>query len=251
VTSPDRLDEVRRLLDAAPQQGSALPTLRSTPAPPPSSGLGTAPVQAGTAAAPPPLALAPSSAVGWAAGLLAVAGIIHLVLLPGHLGEARGIGLYFCAVGGAQVVWSILYLLRPTRATAWVGLTALAVQPLAVYALTRVVRQPFGDHAEGVDLIGILTGLLEAAALVPLALHLARTRAAGQTVARGVAVPVAIAIAAGLLFGGALYGLGLAAEELVPWLDEPEAPHAHEAATATALDGAAAEPAADGHSHSH
>lgn len=191
----------------------------------------------------------PAPLVGWAAGLLAVAGIIHLVLLPGHLEQARGIGLYFCVVGGAQVVWAILYLLRPTRLTAGIGLAALVVQPLAVYVLTRALRQPFGDHAESVDLIGILTGLLEAAALVPLALHLARTKAPGQTMARGVAVPLAVAIVAGLVFGGALYGLGLAAEELVPWLDEPEAPHAHEATASVAEGGS--ETGTTSHSHSH
>lgn len=243
------------MLDATPPQGSALRALRD-PAPAPAPVAAAAPA----AAAAPPAAPATvivtamplARPVGWAAGLLAVAGIIHLVLLPGHLGEARGIGLYFCAIGAAQVVWSLLFALRATRRLAWVGLVALAVQPLGVYVLTRLVRQPFGDHAEDVDLIGIVTGVMELASIVPFAVYLAGTRPAGQTALRGVAVPLALGIAAGLVFAGAVYGIGLVMEDLVPWLDEPEAPHGHEHAAASALDAAAPTgDAADGHSHSH
>lgn len=265
MTSPSRLDEVRRLLDAAPaaSPATALDALRAPPAPrapppaaapPPEAGPGPSPAPAAAAASGGfgvPAALA--RPVGWAAGLLAVAGIIHLVLLPGHLEEARGIGLYFCLVGGAQVVWALLFALRPTRRLAWAGVVALVVQPIAVYVLTRVVRQPFGDHAEGVDFIGVLTGLMEVAALAPLAAYLSRTRPAGVSARAGVVVPLAVGIVLGIAFGAALYGAGLVAEDLVPWLDEPEEPHTHGHAAAPAGDGAATGlPAgSDGHSHSH
>lgn len=255
--------EVRRLLDATPPHKSALAGLRA-PAPGPDAAL-SAPAVSAVANAANPATPAPAGTsaalaqpVGLAAGLLAVAGIIHLVVLPQHLEQARGIGLYFCAIGAAQVVWALVFALRPTRRLAWLGLMALAVQPLALYALTRVVRQPFGDGAEAVDLIGVVTGLIELAALAPFALCLARTRPAGVSRGRGVAIPLALALVAGLAFGGALYGTGLVAEDLVPWLDEPELPHMHDHAAEAAAENApldaGADPAAGSppaHDHGH
>lgn len=255
VTTDPRMDEVRRLLDATPPHASALEGLRAPsrapPAiPPPATAPAAVPVQA---LAANPLA----QPVGLAAGLLAVAGIIHLVVLPQHLEQARGIGLYFCAIGAAQVVWALLYVLRPTRRLAWIGAMALAVQPIAVYALTRFLRQPFGTEAEPVDLIGLVTAALELAALAPFAQHLGRTRPTGVSVGRGVLTPLAVAVVAGLAFGVALYGVGLVAEDLVPWLDEPELPHSHKhsAMEAASFDAAgeaptdASAPAAHGHAH--
>lgn len=242
------MDEVRRLLDAA--QGSALPALRSPAPTAPEPALPLPAGRSGESAVGSPARLA--HPVGFAAGLLAVAGIIHLVVLPQHLAEARGIGLYFCAIGAAQVVWALLFVLQPTRRLAWVGLMAFAVQPVAVYVLTRLVRQPFGDHAEAVDLIGTVTGLMEVLALGPFALYLSRTRRAGATGGRAVAMPLATAIAVGLLFGVALYGIGLVAEDLVPWLDEPEAAHGEGHLHGDATDLGAAPPeasAAPAHSH--
>jgi hypothetical protein len=160
--------------------------------------------------------------VGWGVGLMLVAGIIHIVLLPLHIEEARGSGLYMGILGAAQVMWAVLQALRPTRRWAWIGLMALAVQPIAVYAITRVWRQPFSDAAEGVDLMGVLTKTFELAAIPALAHYLALTRPVGMSAGRAVAMPVATAIVVGLLLGGALYGAGLAAEDLVPALAEGE-----------------------------
>ncbi|MHB1260669.1 MAG: hypothetical protein ACYC2H_03025 [Thermoplasmatota archaeon] len=223
--------EVRRLLDATPSGKSALQGLRTPPQPAVPSGSAPAPPPAASAATHSvpvsPTAASLAQPVGLAAGLLAVAGIIHLVLLPQHLEEARGIGLYFCAIGAAQVIWALLYVLRPTRSLAWLGAMGLAVQPVVVYVMTRILRQPFGTGTEPVDLIGIVTGIMELGALLPFAVHLSSTRPTEVSVGRGVAVPLALALVAGLVFGVALYGAGLVAEDLVPWLDEPESPHMH------------------------
>ncbi len=256
------MEEVRRLLDATPGNKSALQGLRA-PAPSPERDLSPTPASSASLATGPPSAASPGASVvlaqpvGLAAGLLAVAGIIHLVLLPQHLEEARGIGLYFCAIGAAQVVWALLYVLGPTRRLAWLGAMGLAVQPVAVYILTRILRQPFGTEAEPVDLIGIVTAIMELAALVPLAMHLAYTRPAGVSTGRGMAAPLALAVVAGLVFGVALYGAGLVAEDLVPWLDEPETPHMHShaeadlaAADMTATGTDSAEPIPP-HTHAH
>lgn len=257
MTSPSRLDEVRRVLDATPPTSSALPALRD-PAPllPVQPALRPDPVA--DSAEPPavPMAIAAPLAhpVGWASGVLAVAGIIHLTLLPHHLESARGIGLYFCAVGAAQVVYALLFVLRPTRRLAWLGLMALVAQPFALYVLTRLLRQPFGDEPEPVDLIGIVTAVMELAAVVAFAFFLARSRPAGATPGRAIGLPLASSLVVGLLFGVALYGAGLVAEELVPWLDEPEEPHTHGHADPTAgglAEAAAATQDAGGHDHSH
>jgi hypothetical protein len=165
--------------------------------------------------------------VGLSAGLLLVAGIIHLVLVPQHLAEARGTGLYFCLVGAAQVIWALLFVLRPTRPLALVGLVAMAAHPIVLYAMTRILPAPFVGAPEHPDLIGIVTVVLEILAVAPFAVFLSRMAAPSAGSAKRTAVAVTVALLAGAALGAGLYGAGVAAENVFPWLEEGEAPHGH------------------------
>jgi hypothetical protein len=159
-----------------------------------------------------------------AAGLVLVAGVLHLTALPAHLQEARGTGFYFFAVGAAQVVWAGLFLTRPTRGRARFGLSMLAVAPVALWVLTRVFRSPWSGGPEPLDFVSVATVILQiGAAAVLLGARLGRPTADGARQALTGAVVVLVVL--GLAAGAASYGGAIAAEASIPWLGEPEADH--------------------------
>jgi len=160
----------------------------------------------------------------WTAGLVLVAGILHLTALPAHLLEARGTGFYFFAVGAAQVVWAGLFLFHPTHGKARFGLSLLAVAPVALWVLTRVLRSPWSGGPEPLDFVSVATVVLQAAAAaILLGARLGRPANAGAR--QALAGTVVVLVALGLAAGAASYGGAIAAEASIPWLGEPEADH--------------------------
>lgn len=247
---------LRQTLDRTPRPNPA-PASTRVPArtPPP----GSPPLQVRAPTPPPPAPPAPvaksafpgaTPPVAWRAtlpgGLLIAAGVMHLVLLPAHLAEARGAGLYFCAIGVGQIVWALFHMRHPTTRSAALGLVAFAIAPIVLFVITRIVRSPFAQEPETLDTIGVLTKLLEAAAAIPLLLDL---RPAGTSRFWSMARPglVALAVVSGVVLGTATYGAGLAAEN-VDWLSDAETGHHDEAhgahADEAAVPGAETHPAA-------
>jgi len=162
----------------------------------------------------------------WTAAFVLVAGMLHLAMLPAHLAEARGVGLYFLAMGGAQVVWGCLFLLKPTTSLARGGLILLTAAPVALWILTRTLRAPWGAGPEALDVTSLATTVLEASAAVVLVF--ARL-GQGERKPEARRFGVAAFLVLGLLVGGASYGAGMVAEVTVPWLGEPETSHLHAA----------------------
>lgn len=224
--------QLRQTLDWTPRNpapaSTRMPHSPPRPASPPPQGREAMPL--------PPASPAPAGKVAiqrdappvtWRAtlpgGLLVAAGVLHLVLLPAHLAEARGAGLYFCAIGVGQIVWAVFHMRSPTTRSTALGLVAFVIAPIALFAITRIARAPFADEPEAFDTIGMLTKLLEAAAAVPLLLDL---RPAGTSKFWSMARPglVAVVLVSGLALGTATYGAGLAAEN-VDWLSDADASH--------------------------
>ncbi len=151
------------------------------------------------------------------AALLFAAGALHLALVDDHLAHARGAGLFFLGIGFAQVAWSFLYLRRPTEVLGRVGLAGLVIAPSLLYVLTRIVRAPWSDAPEAVDLLGVVTLLAQLGALVPLWSDW-RPRVDAPT-ARAV-------LGVGVLLTAGLYTSAIAAEN-VDWLSEAQEAHSH------------------------
>lgn len=177
-----------------------------------------------------------------AAGMILVAGLIHMILVHPHIVEARGSGLFFLAIGGAQVFWAVLYLKQPDERFETIGILAMTVAPTVLFFITRIWRAPFGSGPEAIDTLGLATVLLQMGAFLML-LRIAKHRHEKPATRA-----VAIGIAAGLL----LYVGGVAAEG-VHILAEPEAPHSHDdgghdEGNMTA-DPAAGNTTTDGHAH--
>jgi hypothetical protein len=160
----------------------------------------------------------------WAAGMVMVAGILHLVSLPGHLSEARGAGLFFLLAGAAQVVWGCVFLLRPSPAKAKAGVILLTVAPTVIWVLTRSLRSPWALGPEPVDLVSLATVALQAAAAAIMLL--ARLGAPGPGAARRIGVTMFVVVLAGVVLGAGSYGGAMAVEASFPWLGEPDA-HMH------------------------
>jgi hypothetical protein len=161
----------------------------------------------------------------WTAAFVLVGGMLHLAMLPAHLAEARGVGLYFLAMGAAQVVWGCLFLLKPTTSLARGGLVLLTAAPVALWVLTRTLRAPWGLGPEALDVTSIATVALEASSATLLVF--ARLGQGERKPEEGARVGVAAFLVLGLLVGGASYGAGMVAEVAVPWLGEPETSHMH------------------------
>lgn len=175
-----------------------------------------------------------------AAGLMLVAGVLHMFLVDDHMTHARGAGLFFLAIAAAQMVWALVYLRAPNRTLGLVGIAALAVAPIVLYIVTRVARAPWSAGPEDVDAIGIATQLAQLAAGVALLVEWQPALPAAQTRA---------AIGVGMLVAVSGYG-GAMASESVAWLGQPEIPHSHGFDDAHAEGGAHADHA-DGDVHVH
>ncbi len=153
------------------------------------------------------------------------AGVLHLTVLQSHLQEALGLGLFFCAIGVAQVAWSVLYAVSPTRRTARIGFALLAIGPLALWTLTRILRSPWSDGPEGMDLVSLATVALQVAAAILLVPALAGAAAPATSSRRATVVTTSVMLAIGLLAGGAAYGSALVAEANISSLGEGQDHH--------------------------
>ena len=157
-----------------------------------------------------------------AATLVMGAGVLHFVYAPLHLAVARGQGLFFLFLGFTQIGWGATVLRNPSPRSYLVGMTVVTVTPALLYALTRFIAAPFGNEAEGVDIIGASTFLGEGVGAVALLWHGIRQgiQWRGPDVAP---IPLAaVLVGAGLVVAGALFAVGLGLEVTVPWLNEPE-----------------------------
>lgn len=150
------------------------------------------------------------------------AGALHFVYAPIHLAEARGQGLFFLALGFLQIGWGATVLRNPSPRSYLIGMTVMTIMPSVLYAVTRFVAAPFGDEAEGVDIIGAATFMGETLGAVLLAWHGIRQGIQWRSPDVNPVPLVAILVVAGLVAAGVSFGVGIGAEATIPWLDEPE-----------------------------
>lgn len=181
----------------------------------PARPLGATEVAAGPAGLPSSLRLL-------LGGLLGTAALVHLALAPEHYRQTPVFGAFFAAAGLVQLglagrlllsgraSWRVLHLLR---------LTSLLL--LATYVATRVVAPPLGPDAgaEPVDVLGVLAGGVELAAVVAVLALPARTARTSAATKAMWAVVVAAAYVAffGVASGSVVYNrLGWPDDVAVP-----------------------------------
>jgi len=101
------------------------------------------------------------------------AGIIHLLLVPDHLSDVSvEHARFFVALGVAQISFGILFMLKPTKRFAIIGIVG-NVGSIILYWITRIqnLPEPFGAP-EGLDAVGITAKIVEMS-LVGLLIYLA------------------------------------------------------------------------------
>lgn len=146
-----------------------------------------------------------------AAAAVAVAGAVHLAVVPEHLEEYLAFGVFFAVVGIAQLLAAAVVLLRPGRRL----LLAVAGAEAALAGLWWVSRttglpvgpEPWSPEPVGVpDVLCVLVEGLGAAVLLGLALRGQRLRSL-HTVRTPVGITVVVVVGAAATFVGVGTGL--------------------------------------------
>lgn len=78
--------------------------------------------------------------------LAAGSGVIHLVMVPSHMGEWAPEGVAFALAGWLQLAVAVWVLVRPDRAVLWVAVVSSSAM-VGVWAVARTAGLPFGPNA--------------------------------------------------------------------------------------------------------
>jgi hypothetical protein len=161
------------------------------------------------------------SPVGTAAAIaIALAGLIHLVIVPQHYAHAPAHGIFFFVVGLIEIGWSILYFRSPSRRLIQIGL-GLGSMLLVLWILTRSFAAPFGHGIEPVDTWAVVCKLSELLGVIALAILAYQTLGEG-TARQANTRAFILAFVLGLGVALATYVAARAAEPLLPGLAAPD-----------------------------
>jgi hypothetical protein len=173
------------------------------------------------------------SLVAGAAGLMVVAGLLHLVIVPIHWAHAPIHGAFFVLMGLVQIGWGIAFWRHPSTALYRAGVL-LAGGLITLWLITRFLPAPFEHEPGPVDIFGIICKIAEGLGIVTLIAIVVTGTTSGEM--RRLAWRMAgILVAAAFLIGWAAYGVGLALEPVLPGLGATEhhqeqSEHEHEGA---------------------
>jgi len=175
-------------------------------------------------------------AIRGAAVCVAFAGLVHLFSAPQHL-EHVGHALFLILAGVTEIAWGLAFWRRPSAALYSLGVV-LAGAFIVLWAITRVVPAPFGHGPGDVEVVGIISKIAEGVGLGGLlAMILLGTRSSDirWPAWKLIVAPLTLAVAGAFV----LYGAGLAAERILPWLGDQDhagiAEHDHSASPAARL----------------
>ena len=148
-----------------------------------------------------------------------LAGMIHLVLIPGHVEHAPAHGPFFLFIGLAQIIWGILVWRQPGLKLYYVG-AVMAGWLIVLYGLTRWLPAPFAHHPEAIETLDLVCKFCEGVGMVTLIIlifqglvfHTSRFNAW-----RAVSLIVLVSLLAAFV----TYGVARAAEPTLPWLTGP------------------------------
>lgn len=100
------------------------------------------------------------------------AGVMHLLLVPDHFADVGAEhAKFFAVVGIAQISFGILFMVKPTKRFAIIGIVG-NIGSMILYLVTRIENLPAPFRApEGVDAVGIVAKIVEMS-LVALLIYL-------------------------------------------------------------------------------
>ncbi|MGZ4593516.1 MAG: hypothetical protein ACXV3C_06595 [Actinomycetes bacterium] len=141
----------------------------------------------------------------WAGFASLGAGLVHLAVVDEHLAEWIVFGLFFAAVGAAQLLWALAAIARD-RAPWLRGVVAANLGLVALWAVTRTSGLPIGPEPftpEPVGRADVLSVVLELGTVLAL-VFAARSARSGAAASVDTVPPRAAARFVALLFAGAL-----------------------------------------------
>ncbi len=139
---------------------------------------------------------------------IALAGVVQLIIAPGHFSHAFPHGVFFILIGTAQLLWALAFWRYISPILYWAGLAASG-GTINIWILTQLVSVPFALTAHVIDPLTVYVTTGELVGFVTLMGLMNRVQLAadtGQPVAR--------------LSGGALvkfWSLALGSGVLVTW----------------------------------
>ncbi len=144
-----------------------------------------------------------------AAGLLAVAGGLHLAALPSHLNASTVAGAFFAVTAAAQLLGAVLVVNRPSARTIH-AVVAGTVAVLVLWATSRTTGLPTGGELGVREPFGLLDGMAAAAEILVVVAGLAIMLRAPKLIGRrhGSWRPALALVFAWMISGGA--GLAVA-----------------------------------------
>jgi len=151
--------------------------------------------------------------------MTALAGAIHLWIIPEHWAHAPAHGLFFLVAGIAQIIWGIALWRRPSTRLYYIGVL-MAGWLIVLYGITRWLPAPFGHGPEGIDTIGLVCKLCEVLGMVTLGILIFQGLLlnSGRFVAwRAISLIILVSFIAAF----ATYGVARAAEPIFPSLSAP------------------------------
>lgn len=160
----------------------------------------------------------------WAALLVALAGLIHLLLAPQHWAHAPAHGVFFVVAGIAEIAWGVAVWRRPSLALYYIGLVG-AGGLVVLWGITRVLPAPFGHGPEPIEMMALVCKASEGLSMVVLAALILPATMSG-TKRSAVWRSIVLLVVAAFIVGFLTYGVARAAEPVLPWLGATE--HQHE-----------------------
>jgi hypothetical protein len=95
-----------------------------------------------------------------AAAAIAIAGILHLMLVPNVIRFSHSIGIFFLIAGIAQLFWTIPTIRRWSRKWHYIGMAGTIVL-ITLFFITRVPNPITGGRALPIISVGIVTEVFE------------------------------------------------------------------------------------------
>jgi hypothetical protein len=128
-----------------------------------------------------PAERSPESAGIFLAGLLGGAGVLHLVMVPAHVGGGTWLDpVAFALVGWAQIALALTVLLRSARRPALVVSIVVNLAVLGAWLWSRTAGLPIGSHADHVQAVGLVDGVTAGLELTAVAVAAVLLAAGGR-----------------------------------------------------------------------
>jgi hypothetical protein len=110
-----------------------------------------------------------------AAATTAIAGILHLILVPDIIGRNLNSGVFFIVAGMAQIFWTVPMLKRWGRIWYYVGIAGTIVL-IIMWAMTRVPNNPITGRGGPISEMAIAIEVFQIAYVVITAIIIERER---------------------------------------------------------------------------